>query len=202
MPLEPSGSGGGSPGGGGGTIAGIPTKWLLIGGGAAVVAFFLIQKPGSSGGGSQQPLPSDAVYGQALGPNAALALGSLETQVLQQSGKLQEQQQGYYDQLSAQLSSGVGTLSSGISGVSTDIGGLKDIFQSSAADLSSGIAGVSDYQHAMERTILSLYLPRLEAEHQTRTQISQWFRDRFAQYGLETLPPGYFGPGDIVPAAA
>lgn len=102
MPPIPVGSGGG---GGGSTVAGIPTKWLLIGGGAAALAFFVLPRMG--GGGSaksgQNVGADDATYGAALGPNAALALGDLQTRVLQESGYVQEQLKDYFDASAADL---------------------------------------------------------------------------------------------------
>lgn len=82
MPTIPvgEGGGGGSP---------LPVKWLLLGGGGLLVAF-LVMRGKSSGGGGGDVATGESIYGSALGPNAALALGGLQTQVMQESGYLQQ----------------------------------------------------------------------------------------------------------------
>jgi hypothetical protein len=79
-------------GGGGGGIGGIPTRYLVIGGGAIVAAFFFMQR-GKSAAPASQPgdVATGGVYGSALGPNAALALGDLQNRLMQESGTLQQQ---------------------------------------------------------------------------------------------------------------
>lgn len=119
----------GQPSGGG--IAGIPTKWLLIGGGGAALAFLLLRKPSPT---SSTPTGSDATYGQALGPNAALALGSLETQTLQQSGVIQEQLQKYF-----------ASMGDSISGLSTHLDTQAAILGNQQEELKQGlITGVNE----------------------------------------------------------
>jgi hypothetical protein len=101
MAVEDSG-----PGGGGGvppTVAGIPTKYAVIGAGGILLAFFFLNRSKAPvsprNADSVDVATGDTVYGQALGPNAALALGSLQTELMQQSGKLQGQAQGYYEDI-------------------------------------------------------------------------------------------------------
>lgn len=87
-------------GSGGGGVGGIPTKYVLIGAGVlGVAALLLYQQRGGGGGGDG----SESVYGAPLGPNAALALGSLQTELMQQSGYLQELFTKQSDALGAQI---------------------------------------------------------------------------------------------------
>lgn len=96
---------GGSPPAGPG---GIPTKYLIIGGGAALVGLFLFM---NKGGGAAAPDPANATYGPALGPNAALAVGDLQNRFLSESGVLQQQSMGYFDELHTLLDSQAQALS-------------------------------------------------------------------------------------------
>jgi len=84
MPEVPVGAAGGSGGG-----FPIPPRFLIIGGGALVVMFLLYRAKGG-GGQSGDVVTGDAVYGSSLGPNAALALGGLQNQLMSESGALQE----------------------------------------------------------------------------------------------------------------
>lgn len=104
-------------GGGGGGIGGIPTRYLIIGAGVLGVGVILMMQRGAS-----TPAPNDSTqvsYGTSLGPNASLALGSLETEFRQAIGDTQQQLSdhfndqtttitGDYDSLTAQLL-GLGT---------------------------------------------------------------------------------------------
>lgn len=86
--------------GGSGGIGGIPTKYVLIGAGVlGVAALLLYQQRGGGGSGGD----SNSVYGAPLGPNAALALGGLQTELMQQSGYLQELFTKQNDALGAQI---------------------------------------------------------------------------------------------------
>jgi len=164
---------------GGSTIFGIPAKFVIIGGGAAALAFFLINRSGSSKSADTGSSDS-AVYGQALGPNAALALGSLETQVLQQSGKLQEQAQGYYDQMTGQLASGFGSLGTrldtqaqNLSGIATGVDWISNqalvnqqLLLDEAHEIRTGIATQIDPAHAQQYRDL-------------QTAFSKWLGEQF-----------------------
>lgn len=111
--------GGGMGGGGGGTIAGIPLKFVAIGAGALVVMYLLTR---GKSGGSQDA--SGGVYGPALGPNASIALGSLESTVRQNQGALEQlfsHQAATLGDLSTSIQQDYGDLSSKLG---TGFGGL------------------------------------------------------------------------------
>lgn len=113
---------------GGGTIMGIPTRWAIIGAGGAALALFLFTRKGS-GGGQQQSgdILTGGTYGDSLGPHAALALGSLENQLLQQSGIIQEQSERWGDSLQSLLDSQATQLSDLGAGLTGARGMLSDI---------------------------------------------------------------------------
>lgn len=135
---------------GSGGVGGIPTRYLLLGAGGLVVAFFFLRGKGS-GGSDAETGPGS--YGGGLGPNAALALGGLQSQVMQESGYLQElftkqaqalgdqDQQQYDDLLSAIFTSG--------SGLQTYFGERFDTLQagqeSNLASVQSGQRGIFDF---------------------------------------------------------
>lgn len=158
---------------GGSTIAGIPTKYILIGGGAAALGIFMFMRKSPASASNDSDVTTGGQYGANLGPNASLALGSLETQLLQQSGILQDQAEKRYDSLQSSLDTQATHLS--------DIGG---------------------YQHAQQQSILGLYQGMLfpqgyDSGNPTQVKAwSDWLRDKFPAYGLGELPPGYFGEFD------
>lgn len=131
-------------GGGGGTIAGIPQKYAIIGAGALLVGGFLLWQKSSGGGGSSSGDPN-STYGAALGPNAALALGDLQTRLMQESGRLQEQ------------------ISAGFSGVGGGLAGLSSQLDAAASALGD--------QGTLQQTQLFNYLNSLaggQADYVTR----------------------------------
>ena len=97
--------------GGSGGIGGIPTRYVIIGAGVlGVGAILLMQRRGGSGGATDQ------TYGASLGPNAALALGSLETRLAQESGNLQLLMRDYRDELGEQLDAAAAGLGDSFAG--------------------------------------------------------------------------------------
>lgn len=95
-----------------GGIGGIPTKYLLMGAGGLLVAFLLLRQQ-SSGSGT----PST---GNALGPNASLALGSLDTDLRQQAGDIQQLIQKQGTDLGTHLDAQAQALGGQITQVSND----------------------------------------------------------------------------------
>lgn len=91
-------------GGAGGGIGGIPTRYVAIGAGVLGVGVILLMQRRGAGAGEQQS------YGANLGPNAALALGSLETRLAQESGNLQLLMRDYRDDLGDQLDAAAAAL--------------------------------------------------------------------------------------------
>lgn len=97
-------------GGGAGGAGGIPTRYVIIGAGVLGVGAILLMQRRGGGGGEQQS------YGANLGPNAALALGSLETRLAQESGNLQLLMRDYRDELGEQLDTAAAGLSDAFAG--------------------------------------------------------------------------------------
>lgn len=134
----------GQPAGGG--IAGIPTKWLLIGGGAAALAFVMLRNTGApAAGGNNDVATGQGVYGQALGPNAALALADTQHQILTQSGLIQDQLQHYFDAQAQQLSDWGTGITGAVSGVASQV-----------TDVSSSITGLSGHLDTQAQNLTSL----------------------------------------------
>lgn len=148
-------------------------RYLLIGGGGIVVAFLFLR---GKGGGEDRGQNSDTVTygGGTLAPNAALALGSLETQLMQQSGIIQDHADDLFDSLHSQLDT-----------------------------QASALSDVGSYQHGMQQSILGLYREQLANGRPMGTpeeisDWSAWLRGKFPAYALGDLPPGYFGEWDPV----
>lgn len=104
-------------GGAGGGIGGIPTRYVIIGAGVLGVGAILLMQRRGGGGGEQQ------TYGANLGPNAALALGSLETKLAQESGNLQLQLRDYFEGVGDRFDAAADDLGDqfGILGTSVDM---------------------------------------------------------------------------------
>lgn len=123
--------------GGGGGVGGIPRKWLLIGaGGIGLAAFFLWQRSAGGGAGGGEG-GANGTYSGQLGPNAAVALGSLQTDLRQQSGLLQHQLADYFADVNTTLG-GIGA--AGASSLDL-LGGLSDDVQAGFAAQQQGLTG-------------------------------------------------------------
>jgi hypothetical protein len=167
-------------GGGESKIMGIPTKWALIGAGGAALGLFLFTRKSPGGGGGDSG--DGSAYGETLGPHGALALGSLESQLLKQSGLIQEYATARFDDLESSLDEQAAQL----------------------GDLGTAFTGVGDYQRSMQQSILGLYRQQLANGRQLGSPEevagwSEWLRGKFPAYNLGDLPAGYFGPYDSTP---
>lgn len=178
-----------APSGGGSTIAGIPTKYVLIGGGAAALGLFLFMRktPGGAATSNDSDVTTGSQYGANLGPNASLALGSLENQLLQQSGILQDYSEKRFDSLQS-------TLDSQASQLSDSFGGVTD-----------QLTHIYDYNRGEQQTILGLYQNVLfpqgyDPNNPTQVKAwADWVRAKFKDYDLGTgIPAGHFGQYDPI----
>jgi hypothetical protein len=104
---------GGGDGGSGG-VGGIPTKYLVMGGGALLVGGLLLYSQSKGGGGSSS---QSAGTNQTLGPNASIALGTLDTDLRQQVGDMEQ----LFTKQANDLAGSVGGISSQLTGVSGDL---------------------------------------------------------------------------------
>lgn len=125
--------------GSGGGIAGIPTKYLILGAGALGVAALLFMNRSGGGGPATGNEPSPQ-----LGPNAALALGGLETRVLQESGRLQEQFADYFGDLSSIMDTRAGELNSRFDQFGSEISGVRDLVSANSAQGQAALAQLAD----------------------------------------------------------
>lgn len=166
--------------GSGSAVGGIPTKWLLIAGGGALVAFFLFQNKG--GGENQADQGANAQY---LGPNAALAIGDLQNQMLTQSGIIQDYAEHRFDSLQSSL-------------------------DTAAAGLGDQLTQNYDYSRGLQQSVLGLYQPVLTSGSgsvQDRANWWAWLQGKFKAYNLGDLPDfdpsqDYWGTSGAYPVNA
>lgn len=123
---------GSDAGGGGDTIAGIPKKWAIIGAGAAVMGLFFFTMKGRSGGAAATADPNAAP--NTLGPNASLALGSLENTLRQRSGEIEEL---FTKQGAAQTATLSSLFGSGFADLTTHIDTAADDLSNQAVNYAS-----------------------------------------------------------------
>lgn len=133
-------------GSGGGGIAGIPTRYVIIGAGVlGVGAILMMQRRGAAGGDGEQS------YGANLGPNAALALGSLETRLAQESENLQLLMRDYRTELGDQLDASAAALGDTVTGGVGRLSGQLDANAAAAGSYFNHLANIGQQNQDLIR---------------------------------------------------